>query len=171
MARISRAIAAAAIFIATPSVEARQARNAFAAGGAAAGIVVSRPTQQHAGAESTLRELEQRLAASWVKGDRAFIESLLADDWTVTDQTGRVLTKRQVLDETFASNDRRIESMTVDDVQVRLLDGVAVVTGRTRATGSYRGQTATATLRFTDVFHLRDGRWQIVASHGTNISQ
>jgi ketosteroid isomerase-like protein len=127
--------------------------------------------QQSRSAESTLRELEQRLAAAWVKGDRAFIESLLADDWTVTDQTGRVLKKRQVLDETFASNDRRIASMAVDEVQVRLLDGAAVVTGRTRATGSYRGQTATATLRFTDVFHFRDGRWQIVASHGTNVSQ
>jgi hypothetical protein len=58
--------------------------------------------------------------------------------------------------------------MTVDDVRVRLLDGSAVVTGRTRATGSYRGQKGTATLRFTDVFYFRDGRWRIVASQGTN---
>lgn len=121
--------------------------------------------------ESTLRNLEQRLAAAWVKGDRAFIEQLLADDWTVTDPTGRILTKRQVLDETFASKDRRIEAMTVDDIRVRRLDGTAVVTGRTRATGSYRGEKATAILRFTDVFHFRDGRWQIVSSQGTTVVQ
>lgn len=120
--------------------------------------------------ESTLHELEQRLAAAWVKGDRAFIESLLADDWAVTDPSGRVLTKRQVLDETFASSDRRIEAMTVDEVEVRLLGDAAVVTGRTRATGSYRGQSGTAILRFTDVFHYRDGRWQVVASQGTSIT-
>ena len=121
------------------------------------------------GLESTLRELEQRLAAAWVRGDRAFIENLLADDWTVIDPSGRVLTKQQVLDETFGSNDRRIDAMTVDEVRVRLLDGTAVVTGRTRATGSYRGEKASVTLRFTDVFQLRDGRWQVVASQGTTV--
>lgn len=135
------------------------------------GTSITAQSTRSSDAESTLRELEQRLAAAWVNGDRAFIDSLLADDWTVTDQTGRVLTKRQVLNETFASSDKRIEAMTVDDVRVRLLDGAAVVTGRTRATGSYRGQKATATLRFTDVFHRREGRWQIVASQGTTVAQ
>jgi hypothetical protein len=121
--------------------------------------------------ESTLRELELRLAEAWVKGDRAFIEGLLSDDWTVTDPAGRILTKRQVLEETFSSRDRRIEAMTIDDVRVRLLDRAAVVTGRTRATGSYRGEKATVILRFTDVFHLRNGRWQIVASQGATVAQ
>jgi len=49
------------------------------------------------------------------------VAGLLADDWTVIDQGGRVLTKRQVLDEAFASAERRIESMVVDEVQVRML--------------------------------------------------
>jgi adenosylhomocysteine nucleosidase len=136
-----------------------------------AAAVVAGLAERSADVQSILRELEQRLAAAWVKGDREFIDGLLADDWTVTDQNGRMLTKRQVLDETFGSNDRHIEAMTVEDVRVRLLDGSAVVTGRTRATGSYRGQKGTATLRFTDVFHYRDGRWRIVASQGTHVAQ
>jgi hypothetical protein len=106
-----------------------------------------------------------------VDGDRRFIEGLLSDDWTVIDQAGRVLSKQQVLGETFTSTERRIEAMVVDDVKVRLLGGAAVATGRTRATGSYRGQSATVTLRFTDVFQFRDGRWQIVASPGTTVAQ
>lgn len=121
--------------------------------------------------EATLRDLEQRLAAAWVTGDRAFIEGLLSDDWTVTDPSGRVMTKQEVLKETFGSRDRRIEAMTIDDVRVRLLEEAAVVTGRTRATGSYQGQKATVTLRFTDVFHFRAGRWQVVASQGTIVTQ
>jgi hypothetical protein len=121
--------------------------------------------------ESAILDLEQRLAAAWVDGDRRFIEGLLSDDWTVIDQAGRVLTKQQVLGETFTSTERRIEAMVVDDVKVRLLGGAAVATGRTRATGSYRGQSATVTLRFTDVFQFRDGRWQIVASQGTTVAQ
>lgn len=118
-------------------------------------------------ASSAIADLEHRLAAAWVARDRAFIEALLADDWSVTDPAGQVLTKRQVVDGAFESDERRIDAMAIDDLRVRLLGATAVATGRTRATGSYRGQSGSAVLRFTDVFQVREGRWQIVASHGT----
>lgn len=125
---------------------------------------------QSAGDTATIVDLEHRLAAAWVKGDRTFIEGLLADDWSVTDGAGRVLTKPQLLEETFGSLDRRIEAMAIDDVLVRFVGDVAIVTGRTRATGSYRGQSGSVTLRFTDVFTRRGGRWQIVVSHGSTVA-
>jgi ketosteroid isomerase-like protein len=119
---------------------------------------------------TALTELEQKLASAWVTGDRPFIEALLAPDWTVTDPSGRVLSRQQVLDETFVSSDRQITSMAVDDVRVRLLGNVAVVTGRTRAIGTYQGNAASVVLRFTDVFVLVDTRWQVVASQGTLVT-
>src|SRR5215510_15667080 len=115
------------------------------------GVAVTAESGQPPNDESMFRETEQRLAAAWVNGDRTFVERLLASDWTVVDQAGRVLTRQQVLDEAFASSERRIDAMTVDDLKVRLLGTAAVVTGRTQATGSYRGQSATVILRFTDV--------------------
>jgi len=120
-------------------------------------------------AESTILDLEQRLSQAWVHGDRSFVEALLAPDWTVTDQTGQLLTKQQVLEEAFASTARRIDAITVDDVRVRLLGNVAIATGRIRATGSKQGQSISAAIRFTDVFELKEGRWQIVASQDTTI--
>jgi ketosteroid isomerase-like protein len=117
-----------------------------------------------------IEALEQRLARAWVERDRAFIENLLAPDWTVTDPSGRVLTKQHVLDETFSSFNRQIDSMTIDDVAVKMMGTTAVVTGRTIAAGRYQDQAATVALRFTDVFHLIDGRWKVVASHGTLIA-
>jgi hypothetical protein len=125
---------------------------------------------QGADAATTLADLEQRLARAWVERDRAFIEGLLAPDWSVTDGSGAVLSRQQVLDQTFASTDRRVDSMSIDDIRVRLFGATAVVTGRTRATGSYRGQSGTATLRFTDVFVFQNGRWLIVASHGSSVA-
>jgi ketosteroid isomerase-like protein len=133
-------------------------------------VLIALGAAQPADDTAAIVDLEHRLAAAWVKGDRPFIEGLLADDWSVTDGAGRVLTKPQVLEETFGSTDRRIESMDIDDVRVRFIGGVAIVTGRTRASGSYRGQSGTATLRFTDVFTRRDGRWQIVVSHGSTVA-
>ena len=125
---------------------------------------------QSADAAAVIAALEQRLARAWVERDRAFIDNLLAPDWSVIDPSGAVLSKQQVLDQTFGSTERRIDAMTIDEVKVRIFRGGAVATGRTRATGSYRGQTGTATLRFTDVFVLREGRWVIVASHGSAVT-
>jgi ketosteroid isomerase-like protein len=115
--------------------------------------------------------LEERLARAWVKGNRRTIEQLLAEEWTVTDPSGRMLTKQQVLDETFASTERQIDSMQIDDVMVRVYGGdVAVATGRTTASGSYQGQSASVVLRFTDVFVRRGNQWRVVASQGTMVT-
>jgi uncharacterized protein (TIGR02246 family) len=119
-----------------------------------------------------LVQLQQRLMRAWIDGDRAYVESVLASDWTTTDVSGQVLTRATVLREVFESRDRRIESGRIDDVKVRMLgDEAAVVTGRTAAVGTYKGQRGNVTLRFTDVFVRRDGRWQAVASQGTVIAQ
>jgi hypothetical protein len=120
---------------------------------------------------ATLVDLEQRLARAWVGRDRDFIEALLAPEWTVIDPSGRLLTRRDVLEDSFGSADRRIDTMAVDDLRVLLLTPTsAVVTGRTLAAGSYRGAAASVALRFTDVFLLREKRWQVIASQGTFIS-
>lgn len=118
-----------------------------------------------------LRDIEEHLATAWVEGERSFIERILADDWSVTDLTGRVLKKSEVLEEAFDSKDRKIVSMKIDDVSVRSFGDWAIVTGRTRADGEYQGEVAEVTLRFTDVFAHRNGNWQVVASHATLISQ
>lgn len=119
-------------------------------------------------AGAALQALEQQLARAWVDGDRATIHGLLSPDWTVTDVTGCVRTKADVLSEMFAVSDRPIAAMTIDDVHVRLFGDLGIVTGRTHAVGS---DGSAATLRFTDVAVQRGGRWSIVTSHGTLIQE
>lgn len=117
-----------------------------------------------------LEQIQQRLIKAWVSKDRETINALLADDWAVTDPVGRVLTKAQVMAE-LDSGERKLESGAIDDVNVRLFGNVAVVTGRTTATGSYQGNSVSVKLRFTDVFVKRSGRWNAVASQATLIAQ
>lgn len=117
-----------------------------------------------------LKQLEDRLIRAWIEHDREAIEALLSDDWAVIDPGGRLLTKAQVLQE-FASRDRDIESGSIDDLRIRTFGEVAVVTGRTTATGTYQGDRTSVKLRFTDVCVRRDGDWQVVASQATLLNE
>ena len=134
-------------------------------------LVVGQPWANAASAQVSNEDfarIERARTGMWVEGDRATIDRIVADDRTTTDITGRLWTRTEVMADMFRDGARPIAAMTIDDVGVRILGGdVAVVTGRTtaRATGS---QTDII-LRFTDVFAMRDGRWQIVA-HATRAS-
>ena len=116
-----------------------------------------------------LTRIEEQLAAAWVAGDRAFIESVLSEDWSVIDPTGRILTKAQVLKEAF-TGERTVTEGKIDEVNVRDFGDWAIVTGRTRMSGSYQGEEMTVVLRFTDVFVRTDGQWKCLASQGTFIT-
>lgn len=113
-----------------------------------------------------LSGIEEGLAAAWVAGDSTFHERVLADDWSVIDITGRILTKADVLREAF-TGDRQITSGRIDQISVRPFGDWAIVTGRTHMTGKYHGEEMEVMLRFTDVFAYREGNWQVVASQAT----
>jgi len=117
-----------------------------------------------------LTQIEQKLVKAWLERDSKTVGSILAADWSVIDLTGRVLTRTQVLQE-LGSGERKIESGSIDDLNVRTFGNVAIVTGRSVLAGSYQGTRVSVVQRFTDVFAKRDGRWQIVASQGTQVAQ
>jgi len=117
-----------------------------------------------------LTRIEQRIVKAWLQGDRKTIDSILASDRSVIDLTGRVLTKAQVLQE-LGSGERKIESGSVDDLNVRTFGNIAIVTGRSVLAGTYEGKRVSVVQRFTDVFANRNGHWQVVASQGTQVAQ
>src|SRR5205814_579017 len=89
--------------------------------------------------------------------------ALLADDWSVTHIDAKTITKDQALD--MCRTGPTVASR-VDRLAVRLYGDTAIVTGRTTATVA--GAAAqSVSLRFTDVFVRRSGRWIVVASHAT----
>ena len=80
--------------------------------------------------------------------------------------TGAVITKPQAL-QLCTDPQAPIETATIDELSVRSFGDAAVVTGRTIATTG--GANPETVNRFTDVFIRRGGRWQIVASHATQL--
>jgi ketosteroid isomerase-like protein len=112
------------------------------------------------------RELGRNLATAYQRGDRAFVDALLADDWTSIDYQGRIWTKDKVL-ALFDGTRPPMTSAQIDVDRVRLFGDVAIVTGRSVSAGRVDGRDVSITQRYTDVYVRRDGRWRVVASQGT----
>ena len=123
-------------------------------------LLLSQPSDE-------LTDIQQRLARAWMAGDRAAIERIIAPDWTVTGTDGSVSTRADVLRDVFETKVHRITLVQIDDVRVRVFGDAAVVTGRTHGRGEYSSVPYDVTVRFTDVFVRRNGRWQAVASHAS----
>ena len=128
--------------------------------------------RQDAGSEDAhkqLEEIQHQLRRAWATRDLATIERLLAPEWSVTHVDGNVLSRADVLHDFETGNNRLLESH-IDELKVRIYEGVAIVTGRNHSRGEYRGQPYDVKLRFTDVFVDRDRQWQAVASHASRIA-
>ena len=132
-------------------------------------VVVAAALQPAPGSEvAEFRQIAQNLATAYLRGDRAFVDAVLTDDWTSTDYRGRIWTKANVL----AMFDGGRPPMTKAEIEVdrvRLLGDVAIVTGRSVSAGVVDGRAVTITQRYIDVYVRQDGRWRIVTSQGTQV--
>jgi uncharacterized protein (TIGR02246 family) len=121
-------------------------------------------------AEQAIRQLMSELSNAQQKGDTATLDRIWADDFTFTNSSGEVQTKAQRMAE-IKSGELKFESLSRDDVQVRVYGDAAVVTSRGTVKGQRRGQDISGQSRGTSVYVKKQGRWQVVATHVTRIAQ
>lgn len=99
-----------------------------------------------------------------------WFEKNYASDFTeVSLVSGNVVTRQQAID--MVKADKTVfDVMEVSDVSVRVDGNSAIVTGKGWAKGKDAdGKPFDMTLRFTDTFIRRDGRWQAWATSATQI--
>src|SRR5689334_3007103 len=89
--------------------------------------------------------------------DEAALDAILADDWTYVDQFGSIRNKREYID-LVKRVIRPDHSTVVVELSARPLETCAVATGRYDVTGVIEGLEVNLKLRFTSVWHNRDGR-------------
>ena len=118
--------------------------------------------------ERTLIELERGWNAAFYDRDVAYLDSVLADDFIVTYDDGARGDKARELALAESFN-QQVVSATQDDFIVRVYGDTAVVLFTLRVVGIRQGQEAELTLRYSDVWVLRDDRWQCVSSQSTRM--
>ena len=120
-------------------------------------------------AEEALITLERGWNEAFYARDVEFLESVLADEFIATYDDGTRGDKAQELALAESFN-QRVISATQEDFTVQVYDDAAVVWFTLRVVGIRRGERAELTLRYTDVWVVRDGRWQCVSSQSTRVN-
>ena len=119
--------------------------------------------------QEILIELEHNWDAAFHRHDAAFIDRILADEFIVTYDNG-VRADRKLELELATSANENIESSEMDEFIVKEFGNTAVVWFTLHLIGPVKGERVQNDYRFTDVFVLRDGRWQCVSSQSTKIT-
>ena len=132
---------------------------------AAAAPVAAQPAQS---TRETLIELERGWNDAVYRQDADFVERLLADEFLATYDDGSRGDRARELD-LIANFNQAVISAVQDDFRVAIYGDTAVVWFTLHVVGLRQGEEAELTLRYTDVWVRRDGRWQCVSVHSTRV--
>jgi uncharacterized protein (TIGR02246 family) len=119
---------------------------------------------QEGSVEQTIRRLDDERIQAQIHADAATLDRIYADDFIGVGPSGTVRTKPQVLSD-FTSGELKFQSITTDEVRIRIYGNTALETGRSTMIGEDKGKAVPRDNRFTRVWVKQHGRWRLVANH------
>jgi uncharacterized protein (TIGR02246 family) len=130
------------------------------------------PTQTAStgGDEQAVKRVLTDGAAALGRNDATALERIYADDYTFVNPFGAVLTKAQRLAD-LRSGDLKYQSVTPDEMTVRIYGNMAVAISRATVKAQNKGQEISGPVRVTSVLMKKDGGWQLVAQQSNRIAQ
>src|SRR5438270_4822660 len=121
---------------------------------------------QRSSVEQAIRQLDNERIQAQVGADAAALERIYADDFIGVGPSGTVRTKAQVISD-FTSGDLKFQSITTDEVRVRVYGDAAVETGRSTMDGPDKDKAVPHDTRFTRVWGKKHGCWRLVSNHSS----
>ena len=119
---------------------------------------------QRSSVEQAIRQLDNERIQAQIGADAVALNRIYADDFIGVGPSGTVRTKTQVISD-FTSGELKFQSITTDEVQVRVYENTAVETGLSTMVGKDKGKAVPRETRFTRVWIKQTGSWQLVANH------
>ena len=102
------------------------------------------------------------------RGDAEFLGRALTDDFVGVGPAGFMLTKEQWLGR-FAGS-LSYESFALEEVEARLYEDAAVLTGRQKQAGGFQGNDVGGEFRASLMLVEREGRWLLACWHASPIA-
>jgi ketosteroid isomerase-like protein len=122
----------------------------------------------HAQRKDEVAKLNREWMNAYARRDTEFLERHLTDDYVSTFPDGAVLDKQGEI-ESLKSGTIALTEMTPSEMNVRVFDNAAVITGQSTIKAKVNGREVAGEYRFTDVWARQGDQWQAVASQVTRI--
>ena len=119
---------------------------------------------QRSSVEQAIRQLDNERIQAQIGADAVVLDRIYAEDFIGVGPSGTVRTKPQVISD-FTSGTLKFQSITTDEVQVRIYENTAVETGLSTMVGQDKGKAVPRDTRFTRVWVKQQGHWRLVANH------
>jgi hypothetical protein len=103
-----------------------------------------------------------------IHGNKAELQRLVADDYTLVNSSGRVQTKAELIAD-YTTPGYRIEPFEILQPVEKVWSDGAVMGGVVNLRGTDGGKPFAVTLRFADIWARRNGKWQMVAWQATRV--
>jgi ketosteroid isomerase-like protein len=101
-----------------------------------------------------------------IRGDRAALEDLLADDYVLVNSRG-VRQKKADLIADYTKPGFRLEPFTIEEPVELVWNDGAVMGGVATLRGVDAGQSFEVRLRFSDIWAKRQGKWRVIYTHAS----
>ena len=121
-------------------------------------------TRDAASTEQAVQKQDQERIRAQIAADAIALRRIYADDFLGIGPTGVVRNKTEVIAD-FTTHALTYQSITTAEVRVRVYGNAAVETGRSTMVGQDKGKDVPRENRFTRVWVMTVGRWQLVANH------
>ena len=118
--------------------------------------------------QDVLIDLERQWDAAFHSQNATFIESVLAEEFIATYGDGSRGDKAKELALARDFN-QQVDSSRLDDFIVKVYRDTAVVWFTQHLVGPVKGKPTEVEYQYMDVWVVRDGRWQAVASQSTRM--
>lgn len=127
-------------------------------------------SQQISQAAQEVRRLERAWLDAYERRDVEAMNTIVADDFTITFPNGDIQTKAQVISSIKGQNSPAGSSskFVTEDVQSRVYGDTVILIGRVISEWKQNDKTQREQSRYTDTYVKRQGKWQVVASHLSN---
>jgi len=116
--------------------------------------------------EAQVTQLEREWVAAIVRKDGAALDRLLADDFTGTSPTAHLYTKKIAIED-LTRGTYVVDAMDMDEISVKPYGDVAVAYASQQEKSRYGSEDISGHYHYTNVWLRKDGRWQVVSSHGS----
>jgi hypothetical protein len=119
-------------------------------------------TMQRLVSESEVRIAEQQRFEAMMKGDVVALDTLLDEELTYVPGKGSIQSRKEFID-AIRKRSTVYDSIAAHDVRVRVYHGLALATGRAEQQVRDARGASRVTVRFTEVYVRREGRWLLSA--------